>query len=147
MPRRLPDRCRPDSIGEFRAAAAHRFQDGIALATAGRRTAAIYVWGYAAEMTLKAGYFTVMGFPDAQVIVMADLRAAAASAPGLGLAAWPAPYRFHDLSLWAELLVATRRRRPGMAYPSRRFGDQVVARSQRAQRLWRENLRYHKNHA
>jgi hypothetical protein len=98
-------------------------------------------------MTLKAAYYSVMGFSSAQPISMADMRAAAASAPGVGLPAWPLPYRFHDLGLWAELLVATRRHRSGMAYPSRRFGDQVVARSQRLQRLWREMLRYHKNRA
>jgi hypothetical protein len=98
MPTRLPDRCLPDSIQEFRAAARQRFRDGEVLEAAGRRTAAIYLWGYVAEMTLKASYFDVLGFPETQTITPADLRAAAAAAPGLGVV-WPAPTRFHDVRL------------------------------------------------
>ena len=54
MPRRLVDRCQADSIREFRASARQRYEDGLALAGAGKGTAAIYLWGYASEMTLKA---------------------------------------------------------------------------------------------
>ena len=61
MPRRLIDRCQPDSIREFRASAQHRYNDGLALSGLGNRTSAIYLWGYAAEMTLKAAYFSFFG--------------------------------------------------------------------------------------
>src|SRR5437588_276642 len=50
MPRRLLERCQPDSIREFRAAGRQRFDDALALAAAGHRTGAIYLWGYTAEM-------------------------------------------------------------------------------------------------
>ena len=60
MPRGLRARCQPDSIREFRAAARQRFQDGLTAAAGERRTAAIYLWGYAAEMTLKAAYFALL---------------------------------------------------------------------------------------
>ena len=38
----------PDTIAEFLASAQERFRDGVTLAERGRRTAAIYLWGYAA---------------------------------------------------------------------------------------------------
>ncbi len=117
------------------------------MAAADRRTAAIYLWGYAAEMTLKAAYFAVIGFAEAQAITLADLRAAALNAPGLGVS-WPGlPHkpRFHDVRAWAELLAATRAAMPGLAYADPTFGNQVVTRSFRLQRLWSEILRYHKN--
>ncbi len=59
MPRRLLDRCNDDSLREFRAAARQRFNDALVLAANGRRTGAIYLWGYAVEMTLKAAYFSM----------------------------------------------------------------------------------------
>ena len=70
MPTRLIDRCQPDSVREFRASARQRYSDGLALAGAGNRTAAIYLWGYAAEMTLKAAYFSLFGLADNDVITV-----------------------------------------------------------------------------
>ena len=67
MPRRLIERCRDDSILEFRRAARQRF-DVLALATAGHRTGSIYLWGYTAEMTLKAAYFSLLGLAESDVI-------------------------------------------------------------------------------
>lgn len=143
MPRRLLDRCLPDSVREFRAAAFQRSQDAHSLAAAGRRTAAIYLWGYAAEMTLKAAYFSALGFPETRPITMGDLRGAVTAALGLGVA-WPGQ-NLHDLRAWAEFLVAFRASRLGLAYRIPGFGNQVIVRGQRLQRVWRETLRYHKN--
>jgi len=60
MPRRLIDRSQPDNIREFRVSARQRYHDGLALAGTGNRTASIYLWGYAAEMLLKAAYFALL---------------------------------------------------------------------------------------
>jgi hypothetical protein len=147
MPRRLLNRCVPDSIREFRAAARQRFEDGRTLAMADRRTAAIYLWGYSAEMTLKAAYFAVIGFADTQTITVPDLRAAALTAPGLGVI-WPGLPRnpkLHDLRAWADLLAATRIATPRMAYGDPSIGTRMVTRCARLQHLWSEILRYHKN--
>jgi len=144
MPRRLPERLAPGCIREYRVAARQRYQDGRALADAGRQTAAVYLWGYAAEMVLKAAYFSVIGFAETQPITLADLRAAALTAPGLGVS-WPGPNRFHDLRSWAELLVATRSSVLGSAYPLARFGQQVLDTGRRLQLLWCEVIRYHRN--
>jgi hypothetical protein len=142
MPRSLLDRCRPDSIYEFREAARQRLQDGRELAEEGRRTGAIYLWGYAAEMTLKAAYCNVLGFAATRAITMADLRGAAANAPRLGFV-WVG--NLHHVESWAQLLVSTRTATPGLAYPNPAFGTEVVLRARRLQRLWSEFLRYHKN--
>ena len=45
-------------------------QDGLALVGAENRTAAIYLWGYAAEMTLKAAYFALFGLAEEEVITV-----------------------------------------------------------------------------
>jgi predicted alpha/beta hydrolase len=143
MPKSLPARCAPDSILEFRAAARERFHDANTLAAAGRRTAAIYLWGYTAEMMLKAAYFSSIGFSSVQAITPVDLRAAVAAAPGLGFI-WVG--NFHNLDSWTNLLINTRAALR-IAYLDRRFGSQLVGHVSRLQRLWRETLRYHRNNA
>jgi len=142
MPIPLLDRCQPDSTREFRAAATQRATDAQRLLGAERRTAAIYLWGYVVEMTLKAAYFNVIGFPDNRPITRHDLLLAARSAPALGVA-WPG--NLHDIRAWAELIVATRAARPGLAYATPGFGNTVVIVARRVNLLWRETLRYHKN--
>jgi hypothetical protein len=144
MPRSLLNRCLPDSIREFRTAARQRFLDGVSAAASGRRTAAIYLWGYTAEMTLKAAYFTVIGFAETQVITSADLMAAINTGRWMGIA-WPPRGQGHNLRAWAELLVLTRAATPGMAYATPGFGIEVQRRGQRLEHLWSETLRYHKN--
>src|SRR4051794_15806998 len=110
MPRRLLDRCQPDSIREFRASARQRYQDGLALAGAGRRTAAVYLWGSAAEMTLKAAYFSLSGLAEDDAITVPGHIQPAINlgrAPPLSIA-WPPQGAGHNLGAWAELLVGVR---------------------------------------
>ncbi len=75
MPRRLIDRCQPDCIREFRLAARQRFDDALVLAASGRRTGAIYLWGYTAEMTLKAAYFSLIGMAETDTITWRGIHA------------------------------------------------------------------------
>jgi hypothetical protein len=75
MPRPLRQRWQPDSIAEFLLAARQRYDDGLTLASHGRRTGAIYVWGYAAEMLLKASFFRLIGVPAGRPLTVAnDIR-------------------------------------------------------------------------
>src|SRR2546421_3835698 len=102
MPRRLIDRCQPDSIREFRISARQRYQDGLALAGAGNRTAAIYLWGYAAEMTLKAAYFSLFGLADDDVItvpghIQPAINRGRAAPPTIP---WPPPGAGHHDRAW-----------------------------------------------
>src|SRR5262249_13564728 len=71
VPKRLPARWRAECIRRFRAAAQQRFDDGLACAAAGRRTGAIYLWGYSAEMTLKAACFTLTGIAETTYLTLA----------------------------------------------------------------------------
>jgi hypothetical protein len=146
MPRRLLDRCQPDSIREFRAAARRRFEDALELAGQGRRTGAIYLWGYTAEMTLKAAYFALLGLADTAVLTWnGNLRPAINRGRAMGIA-WLPEGAGHNVRAWGELLVAVRALSPVTAFtPS--FGLEVQRRGQRIEQLWRETLRYRKNHA
>mgnify|MGYP000119331332 CR=1 FL=1 len=145
MPRRLLDRCSPDSIREFCAAARQRFSDGIALAAAGRRTGAIYLWGYSAEMILKAAYFSLSGIAETQRISWpGDLRPAIDRGRAVFHIAWPSAGAGHNVRAWAELLIAERA--ATSAYP-RHFALEVQAHGQRIGSYWNETLRYRKNFA
>lgn len=146
MPRRLLRRCQPDSIREFRASARQRYDDGLTAAAGGRGLAAIYLWGYSAEMLLKAAYFSVLGVGEGTSLQMAvHINPAIQLGRGLGIA-WPQGGQGHNVCAWAELLVLERATHPNpaMAYPVD-FGDQVQANGQRISHLWNETLRYHKN--
>ena len=106
MPRRLIDRCLPDSIREFRASALQQYNDGLALVGAGNRTAAIYLWGYTAEMTLKAAYFSLFGLAEDDVITVPGHIQPAINrgkSPPLSIA-WPNQGAGHNIRAWAELL-------------------------------------------
>ncbi len=144
MPRTLINRCQPDSIREFRAAAAERYLDGASAAHAGRRTAAIYLWGYVAEMTLRAAYFDAIGYPLGRHITAADLRAASNNSRRLNFS-WVG--NLHNLDSWAQLLVLTRTSTVprSVSYSGKRFASRVVAVVRRMRPLWNESLRYHKN--
>lgn len=145
VPKRLRDRWQPDSIREFRAAARQRFNDGLALAGQGRRSGAVYMWGYCAEMTLKAAYFTLTGVPETTVItVPGHITPAVNHGRNIRMIAWPHQGQGHNVRAWAELLVAERAARPGFAYAAA-VGRQVQACGQRIGLLWSETLRYHKN--
>jgi hypothetical protein len=65
---------RDHSIHEFRAAAGLRYWEARRLAIAGDRLAAIYLWGYTAEMLLKAAYFRLRGWLPTQSITLVDLQ-------------------------------------------------------------------------
>jgi hypothetical protein len=148
MPRRLIDRCQPDSIREFRASALQRYNDGLALAGTGNRTAAIYLWGYVAEMTLKAAYFSLFGLAEDDVITFpAHIRPAIDRGRAAPLSiSWPSQGAGHNVRAWADLLVGVRALAATTAY-SPAFAAQVQGCGQRIWQLWRETLRYHKNRA
>lgn len=144
MPKRLPARWQPESIREFRASARWRFDEGIALAAAGYRTGAIYLWGYSAEMILKAAYFSLLGRAEMALLTWAgDILPAINTGRAMGIA-WPFLGQGHNVRAWAELLVAEHAATPGAAYPPL-FGQEVQACGQSIGQLWSEMLRYHRN--
>jgi hypothetical protein len=144
MPTPLLDRLLPHSITEFRAAAFERFADAEALLQQDHRTAAVYLYGYAAEMVLKARWFTAFGYDPGQRIALADVRAAINLSPSIGFT-WPVPISAHDIGAWGQSLFRLRARLPSRAYTDPAVGTALLAFSAQVYRSWRETLRYHKN--
>ena len=144
MPRRSPDRWRLECIQEFRAAAKERFDDALSLAAAGRRTGAIYLWGYSAEMLIKAAYFSAFGLSEMSPITWAgELYPAINRGRTQFFIPWPRTGQGHNIEAWSELLVSERSFR-GFAY-STGFGLEVQRQARRIGQLWSETLRYHRN--
>lgn len=148
MPRLLPDRFATECVREFDLAASERYADVTALVTAGRRTAAIYLAGYVAEMLLKAAYFRLIGYGDADPIDLVVLRAAvgdnpASTARSLGL---PGTRNLHNLAAWVNLIVAYRAAH-GPVYAEVSFGPALTAQVTAIPDRWSETIRYHKNTA
>ncbi|MCI0701842.1 MAG: hypothetical protein L0241_12230 [Planctomycetia bacterium] len=148
MPRLLPERFATECIREFDLAATERYADAAAIVTARRRTAAIYLYGYVVEMLLKAAYFRLVGYGDADPIDVVALRAAvgessASMSRTLGL---PGTRNFHDLSAWVNLIVAYRASR-SLVYAEAGFGMTLTAQVTVIDDRWTETIRYHKNTA
>jgi len=144
MPKHLPQRLQPDSISEFRAAARLRFDDASILHQNGRRSAAIYLFRYAAEMILKAAFFEHSGYLKTQQITRTDLRIGLATGQNQGSTS---NANLHHLGLWAQAIVNLRASTPGLAYADPNFGSTLTAKSFAIYRTWREYIRYHKNKA
>ncbi len=103
------------------------------------------MWGYAAEMTLKAAYFALRGHLETDVITLGThIHPAIDRGRRLFGIHWPSQGAGHNVRAWAELLVAERAARPGAAY-KHLFGRNVHICGQRIGAVWRETLRYHKN--
>lgn len=144
MPRVLTLRLGHDSVAEFEAAANQRYYDGLGAATQGRRTAAIYLWGYTAEMIVKAAYFRLIGFAPQQHILFTDLQNARNRGHQL-LIPWPKQGWGHNVAAWSQLVILERAHQPQWLYPNANFGVEFQSRVHPISRLWRETLRYHKN--
>jgi hypothetical protein len=144
VPRLLVERFIEDSVGQFRASAAIRNEDAWGLYFQGRFTAAIYLWGYAVEMTLKSAWFSnVLKYDDNKIIKRSDLQQAGDLAKKTYRIPWGG---FHDLVGWAGLITEYRIIN-GNYYINSNFGPQMLLQSQSVYSRWRETLRYKKNRA
>ncbi len=145
MPLSLMSRLRGECRREFLRAASSRFTDGDVLWQAGRRGAAIYLWGYAVEMWLKSAYFRHLGFGESQPIVLSQMRQTLAFLEAQMPGAFVAPKNLHDLASWAQALVL-QRQLLGRPYPAA-FASQLLICGARIGGGWSESLRYHDNQA
>jgi hypothetical protein len=146
VPKRLIERCQAESIREFRATARQRFEDGLALRAAGQRTGAIYLWGYTAEMILKAAYFALIGLGETDVVTWKRHLSPAISDGRTKGIIWPNAEAGHNVRAWAELLVAERASSPATAFQPP-LDLEVQGYARQIEQLWRPMLRYHKNFA
>jgi hypothetical protein len=62
------ERLAPDTIRKFERAAQHRYKSANILLLEGRRLAALYLFGYTAEICLATAYFRSAGFSPNQEI-------------------------------------------------------------------------------
>jgi hypothetical protein len=96
-----------DCIQEYEQARSDRLWDGTSLWSMNRDPGAVYVLGYAAEITVKCAYFRVSGFTIVQPIGHAELKTAQAKAQTLNLTT--PREAFHSIRFWADLLIEYRR--------------------------------------
>jgi len=130
---------RNHTITRFRAAAGARYGEARRLETEGYRLGAIYLFGYSAEMLLKAAYFRVRGFAANATITVADMNQARNRAINVLHLTWND--RLHDLVGWVTLLI---NERVTLQQPlAWRFRRTLNARVGIVYRNWREHLRYH----
>lgn len=130
---------RPHCIQDFRVAALARYHEGRILTIRDRRLTGIYLWGYSAEMLLKAGYFRLKGWSQKQPITLADMKQAKQHAIQVLNCVWPG--NLHYLPGWKDLLIEERQR---LGRPfARSFSRSLSAQISRLALHWIESLRYH----
>lgn len=145
MPKQLLERCNPDSIREFRAAAQVRFNDALAMAEKGRTTGAIYLWGYTVEMVLKAAYFACLAIQENQALTWrGDIGPAIDIGRQKYNINWTKKGAGHNVRAWAELLVVEQSSASNALFP---LANDVQQRARLIERLWNESLRYRRNRA
>lgn len=140
MPFLLPLRNPVDNIQVFERAAEARLHDAEILQAQCRDMAAIYLFGYSAEMRIKAAYFRSISFTTTTTITPRHRRTAIDEAPVLGLPAKPGS---HDIHGWAQLLIA-KRAQQGSPYP-KDLGMDILANARILSSRWSEILRYRAN--
>jgi len=98
-----------DSISQFEIAAIRRFEEATLLLYGSRSYTAIYLYGYAIEMWLKAAYFHNEGIIAnvTSPITTADRDRAWKQRTASG--APPRNSNQHDVEIWAYLLIYIRR--------------------------------------
>jgi hypothetical protein len=77
------------------------------LAAHGYRTGAIYLFGYTAEMILKAAYFSRSRLDTDPLTMGMDIKPAIDLGISLAIA-WPTQGQGHNVRAWAELLIIER---------------------------------------
>lgn len=140
--------CDDDSVANFERASRRNYLDAEALRRAERRFGAIYLYGYAVEMTLKAAYFRTLFVARGMSVTTKTNRKtrndewhlrhqlSSPASPSL----FAERHNQHDIEVWALLLV-WRRNNLEMGYPSR-FAGQITDRATNVFRNWREYMRY-----
>jgi len=124
-----------DSISRFESAAPRRLAEAIHLLEGGKTLAAIYLFGYVAEMCMKAARYRLLGFQTSDEITTGMRRMIAGEDAGLPLNNFP-----HDLEDEAVRLIYIRKKY------AVGFGSQMRADIQyhaiKLNSQWRPALRY-----
>ena len=148
MPFAAALRARPHTVGRFRLAAWGRYREAKELALAAiqqndpaLRHGAIYLFGYVAEMVLKAAYFRLCPTADPSgEIGVSDMHAARTRATNHFGVLWPGT-NLHYLPGWVHLLTLERQA-AGRPYPQQ-FAIAVQSNTSDIALLWQEVIRYY----
>lgn len=107
----------PDTIGGFELAARQRFKEGDGLRATGYDGGAIYLYGYAVEMVLKAACYRLLGLGMHTPVEYA--RAIVEGWIGeFALSVITKKIQAHDLDAWATGLIWFRDNIHGAPYPT-----------------------------
>jgi hypothetical protein len=98
-----------DSIAQFEIAALQRFEEATLLVYGLRAYSAVYLYGYAIEMWLKAAYFHNEGVIANINSPVTDADRARAWAQRVAAGAPARRTNQHDVEIWAHLLIYIRR--------------------------------------
>lgn len=136
MPTNLADQLGPDTIFRFVKSAPMRLEEGDLLSKE-HPLMSIYIYGYAAEMTLKAAYFKNVGFSSLAEIDK-DTRNRASALAQLHHFMGRDP---HDILGWARFLIWDKANLHTPAYEPK-MSNQIVAMSATVYENWRPQMRY-----
>ena len=128
----------PDTINRLERAARQRYETGTLLSNQSRRLAALYFFGYAAEMCLATSYFRSWGFPP-NAEIDRDLRVRHMKrARDLKLMSGDP----HPIVGWAFLLQSQRILGGGLDDSDKIRLRMAIANAEIIYRYWRPELRY-----
>ena len=136
MPKTWVEQLGPDTIARFEKAAVQRLEEGEFLSERYGLTA-VYLYGYAAEMILKAAYFRNLGYNRLVEIDRGARNRAHASAQANGFMSRDP----HDILGWARLLNWYKETLYPSAYEPKLSGK-IVTNALTVYENWRPQMRY-----
>ena len=136
MSKKLADQLGEDTVFRFVRSAPMRLAEGDVLSEK-HPLAAIYFYGYAAEMTIKAAYFNNLGFSQLTEIDKDTRNRAMADARSRHLM----ESHPHDILGWARYLVWSKANLHTPAYEPK-LGIQIITHATSVYDQWRPQMRY-----
>lgn len=139
----LAERLSPDTVTTLEQAGRDRFTSAEILRT-GRRLAALYFYGYSAEMWLSAAYFRSAGFKPYERIDRDTRRRRMAQAKQLRLPSGDSLMNTdpHPLVGWARFLEWQRSASGALAEADAQRLKEAVNKAIQIYKYWRPELRY-----
>jgi hypothetical protein len=128
----------PETVTAFLDAARERFAEGTLLLNSGHHGGAVYLFGYVAELVLKAVAYRHFGTGDSVTIQKSDRTAVEDLMKQDALV----PKGHHDILKWAKYVVLKKGSLTGMPYPQL-YGMEIESRADLIDRWWAPQLRYH----
>lgn len=102
------------------------------------------MWGYCAEMSLKAAYFSLTLAETDPIDWMTHIKPAIDRGRSIHGIVWPSRGAGHNIRAWADLLILERAATAGKSFaPEDEL--RIQTHGLEISRLWSESFRYHSN--